>query len=77
MNNARLAGPEVGAAAQELWYNPEVLSNVTDFIGGLDPNPAAPFAATVGGVTGWVVSGGAKEWWNATTETVGGWWNEF
>jgi hypothetical protein len=70
-----LASPEIGGVLEQAWYNPEIMSNVTDFFGGFDPNPAAPFAATVGGVTGWVVSGGAKEWWNATTETVGGWWN--
>jgi hypothetical protein len=42
------AGGEVFDAAANL--SPEVISNVTDFLAGLDPNPAGVIAATFGGL---------------------------
>jgi hypothetical protein len=61
------AGGEVFNAATSL--SPEFWGEIDDFVGGFDPNPAAPFAATVGGITGWAVSGGAADWWNCVSSS--------
>ena len=46
------------------------------FMGGFDPNPAAPIAATIGGFAGWLVNPeGASDWAEQTGEGLKDWWN--
>jgi RHS repeat-associated protein len=62
-----LSYPAVISASEEL--SPEFISNAIDFVASFDPNPAAPLAPTIGGVLGWMASGGARDLVDALVDT--------
>jgi hypothetical protein len=71
-----LAAPTIYSTGLGFAYDPEVVSNVVDFIGALDPNPAAPLSGTFWGFAGWVESGGFDDLVDQTQESLNNWWND-
>jgi RHS repeat-associated protein len=54
--------PDAAEAVADYTYdNPEVISNIVDFVSSFDPNPAVPLTVTFGGLAGWVESGGLDD----------------
>lgn len=57
------AASTVGDFAESVYYNPEVMSNVYDFLSAMsDPNVAAPIAATFGGFAAFVTPNPLADW---------------